>query len=48
MELAILLPPLLSEGWGGHPLCLSGYSSVLMARLLYTLRLGLMIRLGAL
>ena len=22
--------PLLCEGWGGHPLCLSGYSSVLM------------------
>ena len=26
----VLRPPLLWEGWGGHPLCLSGYSSVLM------------------
>ena len=26
----VLQPPLLCEGWGGHPLCLSGYSSVLM------------------
>ena len=26
----VLRPPLLCKGWGGHPLCLSGYSSVLM------------------
>ena len=26
----LLQPPLLCEGWGGHPLCLSGYSSVQM------------------
>ena len=26
----VLKPPLLYEGWGGHPLCLSGDSSVLM------------------
>ena len=26
----VLRPPLLREGWGGHPLCLSGHSSVLM------------------
>ena len=26
----VLQPPLLCEGWGGHPLCLSGYSSVLI------------------
>ena len=26
----VLQPPLLSEGWDGHPLCLSGDSSVLM------------------
>ena len=25
----VLQPPLLCEGWGGHPLCLSGDSSVL-------------------
>ena len=26
----VLQTPLLCEGWGGHPLCLSGYSPVLM------------------
>ena len=26
----VLQPPLLCEGWGGHPLCLSGDSPVLM------------------
>ena len=26
----VLLPPLLREGWSGHPLCLSGDSSELM------------------
>ena len=26
----VLQPPLLCEGWGGHPVCLSGDSSVLM------------------
>ena len=26
----LLQPPLLCEGWGGHPLCLYGDSSVLM------------------
>ena len=29
-SMIVLQPPLLCEGWGGHPLCLSGYSSVLM------------------
>ena len=26
--MTVLQPPLLCEGWGCHPLCLSGYSSV--------------------
>ena len=26
----VLQPPLLCEGWGGHPLCLSADSPVLM------------------
>ena len=26
----VLQLPLLCKGWGGHPLCLPGYSSVLM------------------
>ena len=29
-SMIMLQPPLLCEGWGGHPLCLSGDSSVLM------------------
>ena len=29
-SLIVLQPPLLCEGWGGHPLCLSGDNSVLM------------------
>ena len=29
-SMIVLQPPLLCEGWGGHPLCLSGDSSVLM------------------
>ena len=29
-SMIVLQPPLLCEGWGGHPLCLSGYSLVLM------------------
>ena len=29
-SMIILQPPLLCEGWGGHSLCLSGDSSVLM------------------
>ena len=29
-SMIVLQPPLLCEGWGGHLLCLSGYSSVLM------------------
>ena len=29
-SMIILQPPLLCEGWGGHPLCLSAYNSVLM------------------
>ena len=27
---SLMCPPLLCEGWGGHSLCLSGYSSVLI------------------
>ena len=29
-SMIVLQPPLLCEGWCGHPLCLSGDSSVLM------------------
>ena len=29
-SMIVLQPPLLCEGWGGHPLCLSGDGSVLM------------------
>ena len=29
-SMIVLQPPLPFEGWVGHPLCLSGYSSVLM------------------
>ena len=29
-SMIVLQPPILCEGWVGHPLCLSGYSSVLM------------------
>ena len=29
-SMIVLQPPLLCEGWGGHPLCLSGDSSVLI------------------
>ena len=29
-SMIVLQPPLICEGWGGHPLCLSGDSSVLM------------------
>ena len=29
-SMIVLQPPLLCEGWGGHPLCLSGDSSVVM------------------
>ena len=30
IRLIVLQPPFLCKGWGGHPLCLSGDSSVLM------------------
>ena len=29
-SMIVLKPPLLCEGWGGHPLCLSGDNPVLM------------------
>ena len=29
-SMIVLQPPLLCEGWGGRPLCLSGKTSVLM------------------
>ena len=29
-SMIVLQPSFLCEGWGGHPLCLSGYSSVMM------------------